>query len=58
MIATDEMEKCTDVRVLLPQLSGVTAAGTENRMGKVLVSEPDLARGGGGGSGELAYIRI
>ena len=24
-----------DVRVLLPQLSGVAAAGTENRMGKV-----------------------
>ena len=31
----DETEKYTDVRVILPQLSGVAAAGTENRMDRV-----------------------
>ena len=34
-IATDETEKYTDVRVILAQLSGGTAAGTENRRDKV-----------------------
>ena len=34
-IATDETEKYTDVRVILVQLSGGTAAGTENRRDKV-----------------------
>ena len=31
----DETEKYTDVRVILAQLSGGTAAGTENRRDKV-----------------------
>ena len=35
LLATDETEKYTDVRVILPQLSGVEAAVTENRMDKV-----------------------
>ena len=35
LIATDETEKYTDVRVIVPQLSGVAAAGTGNRMDKV-----------------------
>ena len=35
VIATDETEKYTDIRVILPQLSGVVAAGTRNRMDKV-----------------------
>ena len=34
-LATDETEKYTDVRVILAQLSGGTAAGTENRRDKV-----------------------
>ena len=33
-LATDETEKYTDVRVILAQLSGGTAAGTENRRDK------------------------
>ena len=35
LLATDETEKYTDVRVILPQLSGLAAAGTGNRMDKV-----------------------
>ena len=31
----NDTEKYTDVRVVLPQLSGVVAAGIENRMEKV-----------------------
>ena len=34
-LATDETKKYTDVRVILPQLSGGTAAVTENRRDKV-----------------------
>ena len=34
-LATDETEKYTDVRIILAQLSGMAAAGTENRMDKV-----------------------
>ena len=30
ILATDEMEEYMDVNVILPQLSGVTAAGTEH----------------------------
>ena len=35
VIAANETEKYTDIRVILPQLSGGTAAGTENRRDKV-----------------------
>ena len=36
-LATDETEKSMDVRVILAQLSGGTAAGTENRRDKTLI---------------------